>query len=205
MDARRHARGFNLVEVVIVLAILAVLLGLALSGYGAFVANQKVRAAAEVFKTTVLMARAEAVKRNGRVQVIRTNSAPIPANVDSATAAADGVHLIVRAGVAAPFVHIEGRSGSEGTGAAEGATPSVILSGPASLTFDSFGMVIAPALPAGETIYDFDFSNPAAGSCATSDGTGGPIRCQRVRVSRGGQARLCDPATLAGDTRFCGI
>ncbi len=44
---------------------------------------------------------------------------------------------------------------------------------------------------------DFDFSG--------SSGCSGEIRCLRVRVSAGGQVRVCDPAvTNTADTRSCG-
>jgi type IV fimbrial biogenesis protein FimT len=60
-------------------------------------------------------------------------------------------------------------------------------------------------MPVGlTTVATFDFSNPNAGACATSGGGGGPIRCLRVRLSRGGQTRMCDPAVDATDTRSCG-
>lgn len=204
MKHHRYVQGFNLVEVMVVIAILAILLGLGVSGYGTYVANQKIRSAAEVFKTTLIMARAEAVKLNQRVEILRTNAVPVAANVESATSAADGVNLMVRAGAAGAFAFVEGRLGAEGTGAAAGVTPSVQATGPSTLTFDSFGMVVAstPAFVTTERFVDFDFSNPNAGACVAD---GGQVRCLRVRLSRGGQARLCDPSVPNTDTRFCGI
>ena len=44
---------------------------------------------------------------------------------------------------------------------------------------------------------NFNFSGPS--------GCSGEIRCLRVRVSAGGQVRVCDPAvTNTADTRSCG-
>lgn len=203
MAVRRRMRGFNFIEVVIVLAILGVLLALGLPGYGTFVANQKVRSSAEVFKTMMMMARAEAVKLNQQVEFLRTDDEPVEANVADADAisSATGANWMVRARAATGNTFIEGRFGVEGTGAAAGGTSSVLITGTeGSLVFDGFGMRITPT---GATPVEFDFSNPGAGACAAD---GGPIRCLRVRISRGGQARLCDPAvTDAADSRGCGI
>lgn len=200
MKHPRYVQGFNFVEVMVVLVILAILLGLGLSYYSVFIANQKVRSSAEVFVSTVLMARAEAVKRNSRVTILRTDADPLIANVDTATDSATALNILVRAGTAAPFTFVEGRSGRESSGA------SLVISGPSSITFNSFGMVVdsTPAFVATDRFADFDFSNPTAGSCVAD---GGQVRCLRVRLSRGGQARLCDPAVANddNDTRFCGV
>ena len=95
---------------------------------------------------------------------------------------------------------VEGKSGAEGSGAATSAASAIGVTGSiATITFDGFGMPVG--LTATAT---FQFSNPTAGACATSGGGGGPIRCLVVRISRGGQTRLCDPAVPASDTRSCG-
>ena len=61
-----------------------------------------------------------------------------------------------------------------------------------AVIFDGFGRMQPPA-----AAVDFDFSGPS--------GCGGGIRCLRVRVSTGGQVRVCDPAvTNTADTRSCG-
>lgn len=199
MHCRRTAAGFSLVEVMVVIAILAVLLSIGAGSYSTYMTNQRILSATETFKITLMMARAEAVKLNDPVEVLRTNAEPVEANVNSATDSDDGVNVMVRRGTAGAFVFVEGRRGSEGGGS----TPPVIT-GPSSITFDSLGTVSAstPAMGAGDRFVNFNFSLASAGACAADDG---PIRCQRLRLARGGQLRQCDPAVDNTDTRFCGL
>ena len=146
------------------------------------------------------MARAEAVKLNQRTEFIVTDDAPTAASVDTTNTSTTGRNWIVRALVAGGNTFVEGKSGAEGSGAAtSGASPIAVAGSIPAITFDGFGMPVGLA-----AVATFQFSNPTAGDCATSGGAGGPIRCVVVRVSRGGQTRLCDPAVAAADTRSCG-
>ncbi len=193
-------RGFSLIEMVIVVVIMGVLLGLGLSSYRVYMANQRIVAGAEVFMSGLQMARAEAVKLNQRVEFILTDVAPTPASVDTTSTSTTGRNWIVRALAAGGNAFIEGKSGAEGGGSATGSGSPITLTGSvAAVTFDGFGMPVGLA-----AVATFDFSNPSAGNCAGATPPG-PIRCLQVRLSRGGQARLCDPAVAAGDTRSCGI
>jgi type IV fimbrial biogenesis protein FimT len=193
----KRQRGFSLIEMVVVVVIMGILLGLGLPSYRTYMANQRIVASAEVFMTGLQMARAEAVKLNQRVEFILTDVDPTPASVDTTSTSTAGRNWIVRALAAGGNAFIEGKSGAEGSGSATGAGSPVVLTGSlAAVTFDGFGMPVGLT-----TTATFDFSNPSAGSCAPA----GPVRCLQVRLSRGGQARLCDPATPVGDTRSCGI
>jgi type IV fimbrial biogenesis protein FimT len=193
----KRQRGFSLIEMVVVVVIMGILLGLGLPSYRTYMANQRIVASAEVFMTGLQMARAEAVKLNQRVEFILTDVDPTPASVDTTSTSTAGRNWIVRALAAGGNAFIEGKSGAEGSGSATGAGSPVVLTGSlAAVTFDGFGMPVGLA-----TTATFDFSNPSAGSCAPA----GPVRCLQVRLSRGGQARLCDPATPVGDMRSCGI
>ena len=89
-------RGFTLVEMVVVMAILAVLLGLGMPSYRTYMANQRVSAAAEVFMAGLQMARAEAVKLNQRVEFAMTNEVPTVASVDTTNTSTSGRNWIVR-------------------------------------------------------------------------------------------------------------
>ena len=75
------------------------------------------------------------------------------------------------------------KDGGESSGGSVTVTPNT------AVVFNGLGRA-APAV-------DFDFSG--------FSGCGGEIRCLRVRVSAGGQVRVCDPAvTNTADTRSCG-
>jgi type IV fimbrial biogenesis protein FimT len=65
--ARPLARGFTLIEVMIVVAILAVLAGVAGPQMADAIAAQRVRAAAESLHMAILKTRSEAIKRNAAV------------------------------------------------------------------------------------------------------------------------------------------
>ncbi|UCE32509.1 MAG: GspH/FimT family pseudopilin [Burkholderiales bacterium] len=67
--ASTHASGFTLVEMLITMAIFAILTATALPSLKDFVANQRVRSVATDLHTSLLRARSEAIKRNGNVVV----------------------------------------------------------------------------------------------------------------------------------------
>ena len=68
-------QGFTLVEMAITLAVGGILLALALPSFTESRANGKIRAAAAQMQQDLQWARAEAIKRNGRVGVQITSSA----------------------------------------------------------------------------------------------------------------------------------
>jgi type IV fimbrial biogenesis protein FimT len=201
----KHRRGFTLVEMVVVLVIMAILLGLGLTSYRNFIANQKLRSTAEVFMSGMQMARAEAVKLNQKVEFILTDTVPIPANVDTATTSTTGRSWMVRALPVAPattHTFIEGKSGAEGSGAASSTASAIAVTGSlASVTFDGYG---APVGLAANQTFQFSDSLAATDTVHKCVADGGEIRCLTVRLGRDGQTRLCDPAVPATDTRTCG-
>lgn len=68
---RSPSRGFTLVEVMVVIAIVGILASIAVPGFRDMIAGQKVRGVANDLYAALLYARSEAMKRNGQVSVVR--------------------------------------------------------------------------------------------------------------------------------------
>lgn len=209
----RAALGFSIIELMVTVAIIGVLMGLGAPRFMDYLRNIRLRAAAENFVAGVQLARSEAVRMNLPVEFLLTASVPIDTNVGTAVASAAGANWMVRTADAATFIN--GKLGVEGSGRNSAGTTSIVIN-------DTSAAAAAdpdppPAAPIGSIIFNglgrtnltaqaiFKFSNPTAGACVTA---GGPVRCLRVVVEVGGQARICDPAisaaaVAAGDSRGC--
>jgi len=199
---RQRQSGVSLVELIVGIAILALLMALGIPEYATFLNNSRVRTTADTLVSGLNTARAEAVKRNTRVQFVQTDEEPLESLVDALPQSTTGNNWVVRELVPATglFNFIEGKAGAEGSGRAD-ATPVVVTSTSTEgsydgiLTFTGFG-----ALTIASSV-QFAVTNPTGGACAAA---GGPIRCLNVVVSPGGQVRICDPnVTAAKDTRAC--
>ncbi|KGE04140.1 GspH/FimT family pseudopilin [Pseudohaliea rubra] len=68
-----RSRGFTLVELMITIVVLGILIGLAAPAFRGFVAEQRIRAASMDLQMALTMARSEAVKRNARIELQRSN------------------------------------------------------------------------------------------------------------------------------------
>ena len=64
-----RARGFSLIELMVVVALVAIMAGLAAPSFRGFVAGQRVKAAASDFAMAAIFARSEAIKRNANVTI----------------------------------------------------------------------------------------------------------------------------------------
>lgn len=119
-SSRRAAQGFTLIEMMTVVALLAIILAIAVPSFRQFLGGQRVKGLAYDLTTDLLLARSEALKRNASVAITRSGSAW----TDGWVATAAGARISER-----------------------GPTPSgVTVSGaPAAITFDANGRVSAPA------------------------------------------------------------
>lgn len=67
-------RGFTLFELMVVVSVLAIISAIAAPSFRSFLAGQRIKAASYDLTSALLLARNEALKRNGNVQVSRTGT-----------------------------------------------------------------------------------------------------------------------------------
>jgi len=186
-----RCRGFNLIEMLIAMVILALLLLLALPNMSEYLRNASVRTAAEIIANGIQLARSEAIRRNTPVEFALVSADPTEANV-SAAANTAGPHWIVR--TFQPTAVYTAPDFIQG-GGAYSTRNAVIAADSANFSFGSLGRT---DLGGNNTIR---VTYPSGGNCVAD---GGSVRCLNVVVQIGGQVRMCDPAvTAAGDTRAC--
>jgi type IV fimbrial biogenesis protein FimT len=201
----RH-RGFTLIELMVGLALLAVLTMLAFPTFTTMVQNARLRAVADSILAGLQGARAEALKRNQTAEFLLMANDPDSSAFASFGANTTGpgwaVRILDTAGTPVDFV--EGRSGLEGSGQSDAAALFARISAanlPASGTirFDSLGRTNAAAVNAAFNVQPSD-----ANLCRAN---GGDVRCLRVVVTPGGRVRMCDPSidpvANPTDTRVC--
>jgi len=199
--ARRPQTGLSLIEVMIGLAIMGILMAIGLPNMAIWLNNSQIRTAGETVLAGLTLARVEAVRRNQivRFQLVSDLSATC-ALTQSGTSWVvsqdDPTGLCDQApsDAAAPRI-IQTRSGSEGT-------PRAVVAAATSATvyFNGLGRVTSPGGALNMT--QLSISNPSGGTCEHVDG--GDMRCLRINISIGGEARMCDPAvTDVTDPRKC--
>ncbi len=192
---RAASRGVTLIEIAITLVILAILLAYGAPNFATWIANTRIRTAAESVQNGLQLARAEAVRRNGLVGFRLTTSTDNGCGLSTAgpnwvvsmddPSAACGA---TASDTAAPRI-IQVRPATEGSA---GVT---LAAGQAAIAFNGWGRVTP--VPVGDV--NIDVQNPGGGSCAPA----GAMRCLRVVVSPGGQVRMCDPVLPSTDPQGC--
>lgn len=191
MNPNRQA-GMSLIELMIGIVVFAILLALGAQTFSRWHQSSQIRNAAEAVHNGLMLARAEAVRRNTtvRFQFVTTTT--------SACALSDtGTNWVVS--LDDPAGHCADAPSDDVVprivqvrSAAEGSRNAAVNAGGVSLiTFNGTGQASAAAA--------INVTNPTGGACAP----GGPMRCMRVTVATGGQIRMCDPARAAGDPQGC--
>ena len=165
-------KGFTLVEMMVVVAILAIVATVALPDFSAWIANQRLNAKAESLAAGLNVARTEALKRSASVSVAFTSSNGMLDggwNVCPADkAAADGT--------CAAGDLIDSRKG-------ENTTDPVDISpaGAFMVTFTSLGTAAAKDVAGDDRISALDIKSEK-----TSE-------IRRVEISTGGRINVCKP------------
>jgi type IV fimbrial biogenesis protein FimT len=191
--AQPRCRGFSLVELLIVVAVLGLVLMLGLPNISAWLQNTQIRNGAEAMISGLQLARTEALRRNRLVRFNLVDN--LTAGCNLVTAGPDWIVSMADpsgncsadpSDTVDPFI-LQKRSNQEGS------PNAVLAASDTGVTFNGLG--------AASGTLQIDFSNPGGGACQTA---AGPMRCLRVVVSSSGSVRMCDPAvTDATDPRAC--
>lgn len=199
---RTAQRGFNLLELMISVAIIGVVLGVGVPAIGDWIQNRQVNALAESMASGLRLAQTEAVQRNVAVDmVLSTADITAPSNPSTVALTVGGLAMadpspnwMVRvSGATTSAGFIQGKMALDGS-------PNARFSGPAGVSFSPLGRVTAQlaangsaTAPTGSLV--FRIENPSVQSSL------GNQRC--IYVSTGGAVRVCDPRASSGDSRAC--
>lgn len=170
-------RGVSLIELLIGIAIVGILLAVGLPSYKAWIQNSQIRNAAESVLNGMQLARAEAVRRNGNVQLLFGTASSWTISVP------------------ATAEQIQTRSASEGSA---NVTATMTPAAATTITFNSLGRVVTNA-DASASITQADLTVPTTILAASE------ARELRILIGAGGNVRMCDPdaGVPVGDPRRC--
>ena len=191
-------RGITMMEVMISVAIIAIVLAIGIPNMTAWMQNVQVRSTAESVLTGLQFARAEAVRRNTPVRFKLTDAAGTAVwTVDCVTVTSSCPTAIQTS--SSPLTGENARVGIDVNALPSPLTASyfntVIAAQaglPAGITFDGLGRV--PAANIGTDIVRIDVTNA----------TYADARRMVVYITTSGAAKLCDPSlSLASNPRGC--
>ncbi|GAA5157917.1 pilus assembly FimT family protein [Viridibacterium curvum] len=203
MLRRRIQRGFSLVELIVVVAIMALLAALAGPELAAWIANSRVRSAAEALQNDLRKAQAEALRRNHQVAFVLTETQPVAANVASVVANAAGRYWMLRVVSTTEQANAASIGGSYFVkGETIGRQLDVTVKATnAMLCFNTMGRLAANT---ANTIDGLALSCAVPGATAPAQfdiSRTGADRPLRVTVSLAGQVRMCDPSKTLSATK----
>jgi type IV fimbrial biogenesis protein FimT len=197
----RRQRGFSLIELMIGIAIVAILLAVGMPTFGLWMQNTQVRTAAESIQNGLQTARNEAVRRNTNVRFNLTSATGLVTwNVCVVVGAACGEVIQQRSAAEG------GANARVGVNANVPPTPVTVTqystalasgtglsgAGGAGVTFNGVGSI--PAANIGTDITRIDITNARANDA----------RRLVIVVGTGGLVRMCDPLhVLASNPQGC--
>lgn len=171
----RNARGFSLIELMVTIAIAAILVALAAPSFKSLLLNSQIRTGGQALTDGLNLARVEAIRRNERVIFTK------------GTQSAWTVTLESNASV------LQSRPFTEGSNSVN---VTVTPNGATKVTFDGLGRAVANA-DATTPISQLDIDVPTTLLSAAQS------KDLRLVITSGGAVRLCDPNLTTGVGAGC--
>lgn len=189
------AQGVTVVELMVAVAILAILLAIGVPSFQNYIRNTQIRATAESMLAGLNLARTEALRRNTRVSLWLVNNMTAGCarsntgtswvvSLDDPTGKC---HVASSATVSPRIAQV--RSASEGGTGVNVTATSGMATASSCITFNGFGTVESECPGGSDPI-----SRIAFVSATAADST----RDLQIRINPGGAARLCAPDAVSG-------
>lgn len=180
MTSRRRLQGLSLIEMMVVVAIVAILAAVGIPSFNDWIQNTQIRTAAESIASGLQTARAEAIRR----------STPIEFTLTGNGSAGETGWQIVERNTGIPL---------QSAPAGEGSRNATLATRPGdarTVTFSSLGRVMDSNADATPVLDQIDIDNPSLDSSISRD--------LRIGIAVGGSIRMCDRAvTNTSDPRKC--
>lgn len=193
----RRQRGFTLIEMIVTVAIMALLGALAMPSMIGWVRNNKVRTVSDSLQNGLRLAQAEATRRSRQVVFSLTDDKP---SASGYTAKTDGGNWAINT---VTSMTSDETSAFVEAGILRDVGSNVVISGPAAICFNSLGRMVANDSPGvTSAVCDLPTTTPPVYfyTIKMSDSVEGD-RPLKVTVALGGQVRLCDPAKTLSNSQ----
>lgn len=171
---KRLARGFSVLEVIVVVGIIGLLLSLGVPSFFTYTQNLQIRSAAEQVAAGLHIAKNEAIRRNAQIKL----------TIGTGT----GWTITDDAGNV-----LQKRDANEGS---VNVTSDITPNGSTALTFNGMGRVVPLNDDATPAMTQIDLDNPSISNAADR-------RKLRIVIPVGGAVRMCDPLVTGTDPRTC--
>lgn len=165
--SRRKSKGFTLIEIVVVIAILSIIAAIAVPSFRTMILNAEGRAAAESILNGLQHARTEAVTRNARVEFVVANDTSWNVQL------LDGTDLLTR------------------ISAETSANVSATSAGATTATFNSFGMLVNNADASNQLLIVNVSATGGSKTLRVVIGSGGSVRMCDPGLTSGSSAAAC--------------
>jgi type IV fimbrial biogenesis protein FimT len=172
------SRGFSILEVMVVVAIIGILLSVGVPSFFTYTQNMQIRSAAEQITAGLQIAKNEAIRRNSQAELALVNNTGwVITEVTSS-----GNRNI-----------LQSRDANEGS---VNVSSTVLPAGTAAVTFNGMGRIVSVNDDATPPLTQIDLTNLMIS-------TPSDRRNLRIVIPIGGAVRMCDPQVSGTDPRTC--